>query len=263
MLYKEFMYILEELPTKPPKPKWSAPLQGSWAETVLGLLPFVILGLGGALVIGSQIHASEWVPVNSFALGVGIAILGAGLFSNMIGLVIGWRAGFPRWVMPYPGMTILSVLLFGYLGIGMSSRGILAIQADKWTGWAALGVIIVIALGVIAAIVMIAWAIVWSLRGKLDSGIQEDWSRLFFGLYPFLIVVPLIGILQFGLDIGFYLILLNQGVIILGAFLYLRLKDRDEQAVALVLGAFLSFFIIVGCLGAISEPYQKQIINAV
>ena len=129
--------------------------QSSWAETLAGMVPFLVFGLGmiiyeilpRRLVVGPL---ALWCYVALYVIGV-------------IGLGIGWVKGFPRWSYPYAGLVLF---IKGWWG-----------DRDNLSGWLFIGLASTLLFWLMVGIVLLATR---SLRplGQFFKRIWRDWTLL-------------------------------------------------------------------------------------
>jgi len=150
------------------------PGPSSWTEALVGMLPCLIFGLVMTLV---EMEYLPWFASYVACYGV-----------LLIGFVMGWVMGFPRWSYPYGGLIL--VLTWWWMGIPAQNLWRHNIrflkeynQLLEWWAWLPFGLAVAVAL-----------LITRSLRplSQLITGVRRDWTRLSFGLYgtmPWLIWV--------------------------------------------------------------------------
>jgi hypothetical protein len=152
--------------------------RASWGEALLGALPFLLFGLAHFLIAIHELGKLTNLTVNPWLYyGSGLLLLIA------IGLAIGGIKGYPRWSYAYLGMT---VYLSSYYSNGSFSGVVYG-----WRFWVPLIVTILLPL-----------LLTRSLRplARLIQGAWNDWTRLSFGLYAYLL--PIYTILFFEVKWG-------------------------------------------------------------
>lgn len=207
----------------------------SWGDVLLGALPFILFGLvyilKGMTELGYFGYTTNWVIVFSRYAGAPMYLF------TLIGLVFGWLRGFPRWSYAYIGMA----LYFGWY----YSHGRFYGTVFDWRAWIPL-----------IAAVLIATLIARSLRpiSRLVMGIWNDWTRISFAIYAF--ILPLLTITFFDIDwgirelygLGFDTLLLTAGA---AAFL------RSPGIWSRVLSLQVAMFILV-LKGTILADYYSS-----
>jgi hypothetical protein len=152
---------------EPDKPDAWVGSRASWGEALLGALPFLLFGLAHFLIAIHELGKFANLPVNPWLYyGSGLLLLIA------IGLAIGGIKGYPRWSYAYLGMA---VYLSSYYFNG-SFGGVVY-------GWR-FRVPLVVA-------ILLPLLVTRSLRplARLIQGAWNDWTRLSFGLYAYLLPI--------------------------------------------------------------------------
>jgi len=204
-------------------------------ETILGLLPFLVIGLANLLL--SAPISIENMPVTQ-TLGM-IFILG-GYLVMLYSLLRGWLLGFPRWVYPYlvyavvfsfflanastPGLTIFGVPLFG---------------RELW-GWRAY-----VPLGIVALLALIFSRPPWANLVRLAKRVWNDWTQLSFGLYGLMMMATLVSMDEVERSFRFPPTLLAVLLVILGAYGYMRLGKSWQRMAALLACAGVSIVVML------------------
>jgi hypothetical protein len=205
----------------------------SWGETLLGLTPFIILGLAG-IEFQAPINESL-ITIHQYLAG--ILFLG-GILPILAGLLAGWLIGFPRWVYPY----ILYSLVFSLYLSNASTPGLTLFTVRMWGGelwgWRAwVPLIVVILLGLSFSRPR------WEKLARLAQNIAEDWSLLAFSLYSLLPFSALIMLDEMNHASSFPLALAAELVLIIGALMYMRLPNKLGRVVGLVVSAVIAMMV--------------------
>jgi hypothetical protein len=143
----------------------------SWGEALLGASPFLLFGLVYALEAVTELGYFRDVPNGRLDL-IGLPLPGVVYLILCVGLAIGWRKGFPRWSFSYLGMVL-------YFGSYYSSGRFYGVVYG-WRAWIP-----------VIAVALIATLLTRSLRplARLIQDAREDWTRLSFVLYAFVLPV--------------------------------------------------------------------------
>ncbi len=200
--------------------------RGSWAETLAGIAPFLIIGLATIII--------EW-PTDVISLPVWSSYLGGGLFLGgylvlSVGLGVGWVQGFPRWSYPYAGY----VLIFARYMMHVATPGLRifghTFQRNELWGWRSWIPFLVVA--------VIALAITRSLRPlfRLVTGVWKDWTRLSFGLYGMMPLAVPIALDEVDNSYQLPYMLLLTLILVEGALAYMRSTRTWQRALALLVG---------------------------
>jgi hypothetical protein len=208
-------------------------VSGSWTATLAGVLPFLILGLGVAMMESPHTWA-----LYSTATVVGRAVFMGGYLVVMVGLGIGWGKGFPRWVYPYIGyglifaqyMTHVStpgLRIFGYHLFGRESWG--------WRAWVLFWTMVVVVL----------LATRFSLRSLLQSvtNAWRDWTCLSFGLYAVMILAVPMAFDEVDNTFQFPFMVVTALILAGGALAYMRSARPRQRVLALLTSTTVSLVI--------------------
>lgn len=134
----------------------------SWRTAVAGTFPFLAFGLASLERYGLLPLVPSAPPFGLIAPAVYSLLL--------LGLVVGWVRGFPRWAYAYLGLPFVSALAWMGLPIGgLGGNVLLGLRA--WLPLAA-----------VVALMFLAPHAPHRLT-CLATGIWQDWSRLTFALY--------------------------------------------------------------------------------
>jgi len=195
--------------------------QSSWGETLAGMLPFLVFGLGMIIY--------EILPRDLVAGPIGFWCYLVLYIIGVIGLGIGWVKGFPRWSYPYAGLVLF---IKGWWG-----------DRDNLSGWLSIGLASTILFWLMVGIVLL---VTRSLRplGQFFRRIWHDWTLLSFGLYS---LMPLV-LLNFAFDFvtGNYPLpypIVSSLVLAGVALVYLRSSSMVQRASALLAGMTLCWAI--------------------
>lgn len=203
-------------------------------ETLLALVPFLILGLTG---IGSQAPMNGGVMAGLFYLA-GFLFL-AGILPILAGLLAGWLAGFPRWVYPYVFYSfIFSLYLSNASTPGLKLFNVLIWGREIW-GWRAwIPLLLVILLALLLSRPR------WEKLSRLAQNVAEDWSLLAFSLYGLLPFTVFILLDEINHATSFPLAIAAEVLLIVGAFLYMRLPTRGGRVLGLVACAAAAMMVV-------------------
>ena len=197
----------------------------SWIGLLLALCPYLFLGPVMAVAPYLPRQAAEFYDYDP-----PIWLAPVVLFS-IIGVVVGWRKGFPRWVYPY--LVILFIAILNLLGnmlsavLGIGNNPSLPILLGSYVGF-----------GAVAAFGL---SRIPSTR-KIIRDVRADWTRLSFGMMAYLAWVT-------GFYGGDHLPSFGPGVwlppliIVAGVTVYLFCRSRVQRSLALVITMFLSFLV--------------------
>jgi hypothetical protein len=209
----------------------------------LGLLIFVLLGTGVALA-EAPIYPDKFSWVNMVGAGLWL-----GGYLVVLGVLLkGWLAGFPRWVYPSLGYAVLFPLYLANASTpGISIFGIQIWGRELW-GWRAF-----VPLGAVVLLALVLSRPLWGNLARLARSAWDEWTVLsfaLFGLMPFAVFVTMDEVEH---SFSFWPIMVGLVVIIMGAFLYMRLGDWMPR----ILGLLGSAFLAVVIMGASGEYYWK------
>jgi hypothetical protein len=202
--------------------------RSSWGEALLGALPFLLFGLAylfkGMTELGYFGNSTDW-GLNFYRY-----ILPGAYLIILVGLLIGWLKGFPRWSYAYLGMA--------FFGGWYYSNGRFHGWDPEWRAWIPLILMVVIAL-----------LITRSLRPleRLVKGVWNDWTRLSFALYAW---GPMLTVTFFDMEWGITELVwmcIDITLLAVGAIAFLRGKEIWQRAVSLeaVLILLLFRFILM------------------
>ncbi|NTU83166.1 MAG: hypothetical protein HGA45_27980 [Chloroflexales bacterium] len=134
----------------------------SWRTAVAGTLPFLAFGL-------ASLERYGLLPLVPSAPPFGLIVPAVyGLL--LLGLLVGWARGFPRWAYAYLGLPFVSAL--AWMGLPIGGLGGNALLG--WRAW--------LPLAAVVALMLLAPHAPHRLT-CLATGIWKDWSRLTFALY--------------------------------------------------------------------------------
>ena len=197
----------------------------SWGETLLALVPFLLLPL--IFLLGAILTPLIKNPPDS-AIGLGITFGVLGVL--LIIMVAGWVKGFPRWVFPYWGFILLITLYmrtFTGTVFGYQVRG-------NWLAWMP-----------VVGVAMIGSLWVRSLRpvSMLLKSVWRDWTTLsfvFYGALPLLVMAAYDEVHNDGLILSVIMVILGAGVAI-----YMRTENKWYRFACLVGGFSLGWIILM------------------
>jgi len=221
---------LESVPSGAP----AAPRPASLSEIVLGMLLFVVLGVGAVLFTLPPPPGGPSIPLDSAYAIAGLTFF-IGWLLIMAALAYAWLRGFPRWSMPYLFFgVIFSMYLFAAATPGFVVFGIPMWGTQPWGLRACVPLFVVILVGF------------WFSRPRgeplyqLWDHIWRDWTYLSFGLFAFLPL--LLPIIMDEMDHAYTLWPTIAGVacMILFAALYLIFAHKPYRAAFLLAGMFLA-----------------------
>ncbi len=199
----------------------------SWIGLFFGMWPFIFLGPVMAVLPylpmknaqGFTFYSPLWLTV------VGLSIL--------VGIYVGWRKGFPRWVYPYlvPLFFIIVVPLLGWLG---------PLLPNKMLPWMSIAFILIIIL-VIGAVV-ISLLNRFHLTRKIYLDVRNDWTRISFGMLVFLAFYTGIYMGDHLPPFGFG-VLLPSLTVLFGAIVYLLSPNQLGRIIALIVTLGITLLI--------------------
>ena len=194
----------------------------SWIGLLLGVWPIIFLGPVLAVAPYLPRQTAEFFDYDPPVW------LAAVMLFSIIGVVVAWRKGFPRWVYPYLVILFFAILnllgnmLSKVLGIGNPS---LPVLLGAYVGF-----------GAVAAFGL---SRIPSTR-KILRDVRADWTRLTFGMMAYLAWVM-------GFYGGDHLPSFGPGVwlpsliVVAGVAVYLFCRSRLQRSLALLMTMFLSF----------------------
>jgi hypothetical protein len=203
---------------------------------LLGMLLFVLLGTAVVLVrapapLSSLINIGGTLLWSSYLLVLGL-------------LLKGWLAGFPRWVYAYLGYAILFPLFVSYSATPwLTVFGIPIWGSEPW-GWRAF-----VPLGLVVLLGLIFSRPPWGNLVRLVRNAWEDWTLVAFFLFGLLPFAGFISLEEVDPSFAFWPQLAGVLLILLGAFLYLRLANPGLRYLVLLACAFLAVLIMSGGAG--------------
>ena len=200
----------------------------------MGLLPFVLLG---AMVMFFEIPR-EWVN-QSILMSLGGLLMFGGYPIILAGLLVGALAGFPRWSFPY----LIYAIIFAFYVSHAATPGLVVFNIEIWGGdlwgwraWVPLGIVIVL--------VLLINRHPRVLLKKLWGNITKNWSYLTFGLYGLLPLFMFISFDEMDNLYSFPGAVAGAILLLIGAFLYLRIKSPFWRTFGLVAFAFLGILTV-------------------
>jgi hypothetical protein len=200
----------------------------SWVGLLLGAWPFLVSGPVMAILPYLPGPAEKLLDFNS---PLWLVIIGLSL---LIGIFVGWRKGFPRWVYPYLVVFFYAIVIPLVSWLGQ------LVHVDI-NGWISPAIFWVAILGLGAAALFFLSSI--PATKKIYSDIRNDWTRLSFGMVVFL-----------ALGTGIYLgdhprpfgpaVWLPSVIVFLGAIAYLFCRSHLMR-VALIATIVISFLVMM------------------
>ena len=144
----------------------------SWIGLLLGAWPFIFLGPLLAILPYLPRQVTRFYNFNS-PLWLASAYL-----SLLIGILAGWRKGFPRWSYPYLVVLFFVIVIppLGWLSSLLGPRRI--------SPWVSISILLIAILG--------CWAVTLFLLNrmpatrKIYTDLRSDWTRLSFGILLYL-----------------------------------------------------------------------------
>lgn len=210
--------------------------RASWGEALIGAVPFLLFGLaylleGFTLLDGHRrpvftlVDASLNHPAVMLTLPMGV------YFACVLGLLFGALKGFPRWSYSYLGLSL-------YFGWYYSNGRFYGVTYDSWA-W----------LPSLAAIIL-SLLLTRSLQplARLVQGAWNDWTRLSFAVYAF--ILPILTIVFFDDDWGIsqlYGLIFDTLLLAAGAVAFLR--SRTIWGRVLSLQAAVLILVVKGVIG--------------
>ncbi len=190
----------------------------SWSGLLLGLWPFLFLGPVMAVVPYLPLNSSKNFYFNS-PLWLAVVAL-----SMLIGIYVGWRMGFPRWVYPYlvPLFFIIVVPLLDWLEQWLP---------NNYSPWVDVAFILIVILGIGALAIFLLNR--FHLTRNIYNDVRNDWTRLSFGILVFMALYT-------GIYTGDHLppfslaILLPSVLVFLGAVMYLLSPNQLWRSITLI-----------------------------
>ena len=203
------------------------PTRDSWAATMVATALFLLMG---SALIMQDVLPEEWrITINSHPwASVGIVMT---LVFPLVGVVIGWKHGFPRWSYPYAGFALMfSLFLAGVATPSLKLFGVAVFGREIW-GWRAA---LPLATAVVASILLTR-----SVRPLLDvpQKVREDPTLLTFGLFGFMpLFVPIVLDEVYAPFIRIFTTLVMTAT----AFLYMRVANQRSRSGVLLAGIVLT-----------------------
>lgn len=213
----------------------------SWLGLLLGVWPYLFLGPVMAILPYLPRPAERFLDLNSppWLVTVGLSLF--------IGIFVGWRKDFPRWVYPYLVILFFAIVIPLLGSLGWGSLGWLeSLVPARINPWISTAILLVTIIGLGAAALFLLSRI--PATRKIFYDVRNDWTRLSFGMVVFLAFGT-------GLYTGDHLppfgpaVWLPSVVVVLGAVAYLLCRSRLMRSIVLIatLGiSFLGLFIFPG-----------------
>lgn len=207
---------------------------GSWRETLAALAPFLLLGLLPPLLRLMRLR-----PLIPPWLGIGLTLGLAGVLGSLF--VTGIRKGMQRWVLPYVGVVLSLVSVYGFFELVSGQFFVLVDRSDPWflrqvvyqgTLWIGLFVATLF-------IVLVAWV---SPRWRpFYWRIRRDWTLLSFALYGASLFALLFTFDDYPYDEPY--IMAGMVILAMGGWFYLRSHRLWQRALALFTGMTLAMAV--------------------
>ena len=192
--------------------------QGSWAEILAAIGPFLIIGLPTALYM---------VGVPS-QIGFGCFVIG--YLVSLAGLAVGWGKGFPRWSYPYVGLVLATTFM-------------LVSQSDSEEP-----ALVNLLFSLCFATPFLAAVTVLLLNSRSSrhlrqfvKGVRHDWTRLSFAVYGVLPVGVIIAFASLEASYGLLYLAASTTALVAGALLYMLSARTWHRVLALLLGLTLAW----------------------
>ena len=198
------------------------------SAVILGMLLFVLLGAADVLFA---------VPIP--LIGVLASFVG---YLLVLGLLLaGWRAGFPRWVYPYLGYALIFPLNLSNVSTpGLALLGLPIWGREHW-GWRAF-----VPLGFVVVLALVFNRSSWGNLVGLVRHAWEDWTLLAFSLFGLLPMVVTISLDEVEHAFAFWPKMAGTLLVILGAFLYMRLARPGLRYLVLLACTFTAVAVMSG-----------------
>jgi hypothetical protein len=212
----------------------------------LGVLVFAVLG-GGVVMFDAPI-APEAAVVARIVLFFGIYLAVVGL------LLIGWLAGFPRWVYPCLGYAFIFPLYLSHAstpGIEVFGIPIWGTEAWSWRAFVPLGLAVLLALSLHRP--------PWDNLVRLVSNIWDDWTLAVFGLFGLLPLALFISLDEVASTFAVWPHLAGAVLLTLGAFLYMRLTRSGSRYLALLACTYIALAVLSGSTGYYWETHDVNL----
>jgi hypothetical protein len=212
----------------------------SWLGTLTGALPFLLLGPIRVLLAYPDPHPA-WRGLQ------GITLLMSTIYPLfvLVGLVVGWRARWPRWSFPY--LTACALVLdfqINQLRNWITLAAPRAFRLEPAWLLGALAYPLFLALFVLVpglALVLIC-TVRW-LR-PLYLSIRRDWTQLSFGLS--VVSVLMLSGVDYDEDPRLTLAVILPGVIVLSsAVAHLRSTNKIQRVLSLLLGLIMAVTVSI------------------
>lgn len=203
----------------------------SWIGLLLGIWPFLF---AGPLMAVLPYLPGQVAQLFNFMSPLWLATV---CLSLIVGLFLGWRMDFPRWVYPY--------LVIGFFALAIPVLGLLAPTGlNRFNPWIATAILLFAILGLGAAALFLLSRI--PRTRKIFYDVRDDWTRLSFGMLIFVAFYT-------GLYTGDHpphfgpAVWLPSVIVLLGALAYLLSRSRLVRSLVLILtlgiGVYFGMFI--------------------
>jgi hypothetical protein len=200
----------------------------SWIGLLAGVWPFIFLG---PIMAVAPYLPGKTSQLLTYEAPLWLATV---FLSLLIGIIAGWRKGFPRWVYPY------LVILFAVIVVPLMGRLSLLLGPDRFSPWVGAAILLGSFLGLVAAALFLVSRIP-PVR-KIFRDVRNDWTRVSFGMFAYLAFAT-----------GFYggdhlppfgpAVWLPAVVVVLGALAHLISRSRWARSLALIAALLISFLL--------------------
>jgi len=210
----------------------------TWAETLAGVFIFIqfpLIYYFGRYLFPPALETGH--PNLLIALTRAILFFSLWFIIPLLGLIMGWLKGFPRWCYPYVAFAIIaSFYLSNASTPGISLFGVQIFGRELWGGRACVPGLLMAAL---------AFLLTRSFRSLLvffENG-WKDWTRFTYTLFG---LMPLVNFIAFdevrdSYELPYQVALLI--IMVLAAGAYLRSTSPGRRALSLVAGFVLCVLI--------------------
>ena len=208
---------------------------GSWRETLSALAPFLLLGWLPPLLNLMPLtprHTPPWY-------GIGLTLVVVGLLGSLF--VAGIRKGMQRWVLPYVGVILSLLSVYGFSDLVPGVSLVLVDRRYPWflrqvayQGKLWIGLFVATLLIVVVAWVSPRWRpFYWRIR--------RDWTLLSFTLYGASLFALLFTLDDYPHNEPY--IMAGMVILALGGWFYLRSRWLWQRALALFTGLTLAMAV--------------------
>jgi hypothetical protein len=210
---------------------WSRPFPPeSWPGAITGGVLFLVAGVD--LILGEIPH--EWGAPAWINTLQGIFFLLAMLILPAIGYGTGWVMHFPRWSYPYTGMLLLSSLYMMFVATpGLRIFGYTFGNKDLWLWRAWIPFLVASGTGLL---------LTRSFRpiSEFFANGLRDWTLFTFTMFGWMPLIVAVGFDEMDRLLSLYCMIAATVIMTGTALLYLRSRNRWQQAATLFGGIFLT-----------------------